>query len=303
MFEESRGRRDKHWLADPDGNVWLGKMPRGWQAATGRFSEPIIEAFTLHLASLLGLPVAEGRIARLVFEGGDSIGFISRRFTDESNDLIDGALMAAVFDEDYKKAYLRQQQALLVARTAPEAEKIAAEKLANAAEKDVRVMSTLTRALEAAERWSVLEEFFAQLVFDAWVGNADRHAANWGIIIAGPKTPDIRLAPMFDTAGCLATEVSLDAEAARLGDVDSYIARCNSGFGDGVSKTNTLMSDVITQLKGHPCWGSVGTVLVEKIRDLAVNVDSLLAGDIPLMSQKRRNFVVQVLTKRVTLLL
>ena len=60
---EMRGRRTKQWMTDSAGNRWLAKLPRGIKGLSPRIAEPLVEAFTLHLASLLGLRVAQGQMA------------------------------------------------------------------------------------------------------------------------------------------------------------------------------------------------------------------------------------------------
>jgi hypothetical protein len=42
------------------------------------------------------------------------------------------------------------------------------------------------------------------LLFDAWIGNGDRHSANWGV---ARKLESERLAPLFDPASCLGVEL------------------------------------------------------------------------------------------------
>ena len=47
----------------------------------------------------------------------------------------------------------------------------------------------------------ITDDFCTMLLVDAWLGNQDRHAENWGIIRSPESSrPTIRFAPVFDTA-------------------------------------------------------------------------------------------------------
>ena len=188
LQEEVRGRRDKKWVLDPNGQAWLAKLPRGWDKPAGRLVEPVIEAFTLHLASLLGLRVAQGQLARWQSGGKTIMGFISRRFTDDERLLMPGSMLLATSDAKYMAAWIKPRQG----------------QSAREYEVKRRAMATIDRSLAALRDplYNLATEFLSHLIFDAWIGNGDRHPENWGMLVRFTSRPQARveLAPMFDTA-------------------------------------------------------------------------------------------------------
>lgn len=100
----------------------------------------------------------------------------------------------------------------------------------------VEAIEQALRDVDPPETSSILPRAFAwfagYLVFDALVGNTDRHQDNWGAI----KAPDRkRLAPSFDHASCLAFQISEAERIERLSGqtgrtVDAYAAKAQSKF-------------------------------------------------------------------------
>jgi len=117
-----------------------------------------------------------------------------------------------------------------------------------------RIRATLLRWEEALHGAGLLQQFADMVLFDAWVGNSDRHQENWGVLHRPVKA---RLAPIFDTAACLGSEqldnydLLADREHVR---VQKYIARCGSGFGDGTTKGLLRQEHVIQEMSAWPEW-------------------------------------------------
>ncbi|HDR4614606.1 TPA: HipA domain-containing protein [Bacillus cereus] len=57
--------------------------------------------------------------------------------------------------------------------------------------------------------YDLFEEFLFIVVFDALVGNGDRHQDNWGIT-RHDKRDEIFISPLYDNSACLGREVSLE---------------------------------------------------------------------------------------------
>jgi hypothetical protein len=102
-------------------------------------------------------------------------------------------------------------------------------------------------ALEEHERRrpgdSVLTPFAQTCAFDAWIGNADRHQENWGMIRS--VSGGFRLAPMFDPAACLGVELDdanrlFDATKSTAAAIQKYMLGCPSGFGGRSEDRQTL---------------------------------------------------------------
>ena len=83
------------------------------------------------------------------------------------------------------------------------------------------------------------------LVFDALVGNTDRHHQNWGVLLertsASGQTPgfEVQLAPTFDHASSLGRELKDEAREGHLSaaTIERYILKGRGGiFGDAEAK-------------------------------------------------------------------
>ena len=83
------------------------------------------------------------------------------------------------------------------------------------------------------------------LVFDALVGNTDRHHQNWGVMLEREVLPDqkpgfaLQLAPTFDHASSLGRELTDVARERYLrdGTVNRYIRKGHGGiFGDALAR-------------------------------------------------------------------
>jgi hypothetical protein len=284
LQEEVRGRRTKKWVADNNGQAWLAKLPRGWNEPNGRLIEPLIETLTLHLAARLGIRVATGHLARWTVDYVPVIGLISRRFTEDEVVLVPGSTVIAVRHEEYR-----------VAR------KEAKTSNPRHHERRLRAMATLSRTLTALREFEFdfAAEFVTHLIFDAWVGNGDRHPENWGVLIHYTRDR-AELAPMYDTAGCLGSEQPDDALPVSQVAVEHYVSRCKSGFGDGEMNPGIPMRAIIAELRSSPEWDAVAPKLVGQIHRLLGELPTIL--DTALLTPQRREFIVRVLKKRVTLL-
>jgi len=90
---------------------------------------------------------------------------------------------------------------------------------------------------------NLFEQFLKILVFDAIIGNTDRHQDNWGFI-QDNKTNEIRLAPAFDNSTSLGSEL-IEQKIA------GYLAK------DGVK-----LKQYILKGRAHMRWSDNGVDLV-----------------------------------------
>jgi len=151
-------------------------------------------------------------------------------------------------------------------------------------------------SLHAGE--SLLVRFARILAFDAWVGNGDRHQENWGIIRA-PGVP-IRLAPLYDPAACLGSELAQSDRRFRTPDEVSptYVERCPSGFGDGLHLVQ--QPAVLAELRKWPEWQEHSGTWIASFERVAVEVQELL-GKVPAewLSLERNRHARALLTARL----
>lgn len=225
---ENRGKREKFWILAPHGNEWLRKEPR-----LGRPYERAVEGMVLRLARCVGLSAPESHLCW--WSQGSEVrrGIVVKRFTRQllrsryelslGGDLIRG--VDPGYDPNQRGAH-----------TLP------------------RIRETLLRWEEALHGAGMLQQFSDMVLFDAWVGNSDRHQENWGVLHRPDKA---RLAPIFDTAACLGSEL-LDSHGLLVDRphvrVEEYISRCGSGFGSGAPKELISQDEVIRQMASWPEW-------------------------------------------------
>lgn len=226
---EPRGKRAKTWLRDPSRRLWLRK-----EALTSppRPTEPVVESTVLRLARAAGIDAPESYLC--VWKDGAETrrGIIVRSFIQEKSvrDFADGAAVLKGVIADYD----------------PE-------------EKAGHTIGRIKKALGNFERRystprALRTEFQKLILFDAWVGNGDRHPGNWGILRAPNQ---FRLAPIYDVAACLGVELPDDAPLLDpLRRTDELLARyaraCPSGFGDGQRLIG--QADVLKEIRRWDGW-------------------------------------------------
>jgi hypothetical protein len=107
------------------------------------------------------------------------------------------------------------------------------------------------------------EYFVGYLIFDALIGNTDRHHENWGLVVLeeGANNFVFYLAPTFDHASSLGREETDERRYERLvtndlrANVEAYTLRARSAFyGTALSAKRTLTSREVVQaaLQTHP---------------------------------------------------
>ncbi len=74
----------------------------------------------------------------------------------------------------------------------------------------------------------IMEAFVKMLIFDAIVGNNDRHFYNWGVIIDLLEKKAPTFAPVYDTARGLFWNYSEERIAGMTANRDHFIMVCQS---------------------------------------------------------------------------
>jgi HipA-like C-terminal domain len=98
-----------------------------------------------------------------------------------------------------------------------------------------------------SSRAAVSRKFIGYLVFDALVGNTDRHHQNWGLIINLPENkesanPIVALAPTFDHASSLGRELTDEARARHSKEqtIERYTLRARGGIFENVNSSRGM---------------------------------------------------------------
>ena len=140
-------------------------------------NELITEYLLNRIGETLGFRVAASRLTRI----GNQIRFLSEYFLDEDQQLVHGAELYAEYLSD--RALVEEVERKGLAR-------------------DLFTVQFTQAAIAKAfpaEQEAIMEGFRQMLLYDALVGNNDRHFYNWGVIqqLSGERP---YFAPVYDTA-------------------------------------------------------------------------------------------------------
>lgn len=211
---EQLGSKPKFWFKR-DGENWLFKEAR---VNTG---EDWAEKVASEIASALGLPTHHTELA--IWEGKRGCAVKSFLASDQTV-LVHGNELLGGLISGYDKEKQRGQ---------------ADHTFDNIVDVIVKLFPSNKARSAAASR------MVGYLVFDALVGNTDRHHQNWGVLLERRRrrgqAPDfaLQLAPTFDHASSLGRELTDEARQRYLhdGTVERYILRARGGiFADAETK-------------------------------------------------------------------
>jgi hypothetical protein len=148
-------------------------------------------------------------------------------------------------------------------------------------------------------------------LFDAVIGNTDRHQDNWGIIFkphpAEGETP-ARIAPLFDNGTSLGHERFVH-RVAGWGDedIDRYIARGCPHMGKTRADGSSSCSH--DEMIGHVLnmWPDTCAILIQRLHLLEAGLPTLLDDIVAIegpvkFTLERAQFINRLLSRRLTLL-
>lgn len=172
--------------------------------------ESITEYLLNRLGVVFGIRMAESRLA--VING--QLRFLSRYFLDvERESLAHGAEIFAGYLED--QAFVESVEKTNLAR-------------------QIFTLQFVEKAVIKAfphERDAIMKDLVKLLLFDAMVGNNDRHYYNWAVIQPFDKHKPARFSPVYDTARGLFWNASDEQLAMRIRQKD--VARYVKKYSDG----------------------------------------------------------------------
>lgn len=281
---EERGKRRKSWMrCSCCSTRWLRKHLFGYQPdlPLGKGpQEAAVEALTLELARRCELEAAQGHCSVWQEQGAEVRGFVSLEFQSPLEEQHLGEELLGQLFWNLSEENARQAAVTLVATR---------------------------NAIEAEERRTpchLLRPFMRMLLFDAIVGIHDRHRLNWAVL-RGPSGS--RLAPMFDTAGCLGSELR-EPEAVRLlaakeDQLQVYADRCLSGFGDGERRPQIPQNEVLREISAWPGFHAELTEMCSRFERLLAEQIVEIIDDIPddWLSRPRKSLACKLLDLRVRL--
>lgn len=167
-FGKVRKRNKKKWIG------YIAKTGQKWYPA-----ESVTEYLLNKIGETIGLKIAESRLAYI----GGQIRFMSKYFLKKDDILVHSAeIFAGYLSGD--RGFVEEIEKADLARS------LFTFQFAQLAIKE----------MFPTDFEDITNSFVELLVFDAIVGNNDRHIYNWGVItdVSGKKKP--RFAPIYDTA-------------------------------------------------------------------------------------------------------
>jgi hypothetical protein len=230
------GKREKRWIVDEGGQVWLEKFPKSW-----RPSELAIEVFASALARALGIEAASCHAAI----DGPRRALVSRRFLDEGEQLLHGdQLLEEVvngYDPDNRAAH---------------------------------TLGAVRAAIGQRLDRLGLAKFAAVLALDAWIGHGDRHPQNWGIVVLPGLSRLAPVYDTAACLGAELTDQGAYRLINSGSELRRYALACPSGFGNGIALVSML--DVSTELRSWPEWKETLAAYLPRFRSVLAPAQSYL---------------------------
>lgn len=199
---EPMGSKEKFWYRDKDNQRFLFKVGR---EGTG---ENWAEIAASELAELIGIPHAHYEPAK--YES--KLGTISKTFVDKGS-LIHGNEILHVLHPGY---YPQLDEPAKFKR-------IPEYTLCDTLAANNQPKLNIPQGYQPEDNRIVkaLDVFIGYLLYDAWIGNTDRHHQNWGWILH-EEDNRVSLAPTFDHASSLGREIRDEERRERLKNSDQH---------------------------------------------------------------------------------
>lgn len=138
------------------------------------------------------------------------------------------------------------------------------------------------------------ERFWNMYIVDAWIGNFDRHGANWGFI---KKDNAYRIAPVYDNGSSLFPKLNTDEKIQEILNSEDEMNKCIFTFPTSQILLNGKKSsyyDVISSLKFEEC----NNALVRICNKIDMNLVIEFISNMNEISMVRKEFYITMLRRR-----
>lgn len=288
----TKGTRNKKVLIEPETNItYFLKFPL-IRPNRDYTPENWSEVIAYEVGAMLGFNVLRYDIA----EYNGKVGCISKSMTEhDKEDLIEGHSILTRHDSTYnpeeKSDYARY------------------------------TFDFVLRSLKFFDAEFFIDDFVKMLVFDAIIGNSDRHQSNWGIIRyqeeIGWHTFDTKMkaAPIYDSGCCLGREFGeeqIKQFLSEQGKFDKYIRKGTSELRVSETEKKPTHESLLTHIK--TTYKEYGTLIDNEIKRVLALYDkdkllNLIFGIDDALPERyreqygltdvRKEFVVRVLDRRI----
>lgn len=138
------------------------------------------------------------------------------------------------------------------------------------------------------------ERFWDMYIVDAWIGNFDRHGANWGFI---KKDNAYRIAPVYDNGSSLFPKLNTDEKIQEILNSEDEMNKRIFTFPTSQILLNGKKSsyyDVISSLKFEEC----NNALVRICNKIDMNLVTEFISNMNEISMVRKEFYITMLRRR-----
>ncbi len=271
IYEYGKGRKSKpsNWPA------YIAKVGHKWYP-----NESITEQLMTRIGQMIGIKVADSQL--MLAKG--QLRFLSKYFLNAKKESL-------VHGSEIFSAYLEDEEFV---KQVDEADQT----------KDFFTFQTIRNALyevypENADK--ILTDFINMLLFDAIVGNNDRHFANWGVIENIEDKSETAFAPVYDTARGLfwnKSESNLKPYLEHESKLDSYV---NKSFPTtGWNNKRNLNHFELLDLVVHNYPQNCDFILTFGFKTASNDIKSIINDEFrEFLSTERRYLVERCITKRI----
>lgn len=275
---EGSGRSEKIWLNSTK-EIGLFKFPKQSPDGKSITTEHISEKLASDIAKLLNIPCAKVDIGK--YNG--RLGSMSYRINKNDEFLLEGiSFISSIFpDYDIERLYVPSEN----------------------------IYYSLPIVYPIVKTLKVNKEFLQMMMFDALIGNSDRHHSNWAIIV--DRDNNIRFSPLYDNGSSLCCYV-------KETDIDGILGSDKRRFFSLVStKSKSIIRidstrkklpehiDVLIELLYNLKYKDFCNPFIEKILDIMSKSkikDILSEYPDYLLSEKRKVLLFYYLTHKVRII-
>ena len=282
------GRSEKEWLISDDGRIGLFKYPKIDPATNSVTTEHISEHMAAQIGKLVGVKTAQVDLGRR----NGRIGSMSYLVKAETENLIEGINFIV-------GRYPNYNATTMIDETSGSYYSL--------------------EMLEETGKWSVENEWIEMLIFDALIGNADRHQSNWAILIEYLGTQEIednhiclnfrsKWCPLYDNGSalcCYVNEKNIDSMFGK--DPGPFKALVDTKSKsiiriDGSKKAKPTHKEMVLYLiKKYPSAKTIAARFIERFT--FEEVDKLLDMYTPdMLSEKKNRLIRRYLKEKLCML-
>lgn len=286
---QTEGTRDKRKiLSSYDGTPYYFKtsFSRGERDYKTEFWSEVIAS---RIGALCGFNVLRYDVAVINTEQEQLIGCISKSlFVEGQEDMISGYNLIVQYTPDFCERYK---------------------------ERGYHSLPLILDTLKAHDIAHVFDSVLDMWLFDAIIGNGDRHSENWAVI--RDKRPDsqgkdwsVWLAPIYDSGSSLGRELTEERIVQHLNNPEQmmrYIGRSTADIAVKAGGGRSVFEYLPSFIKQYhdrliPRFHQLMQTKSEELRSVIFDVDRDIVGSVPIeyrLSEERKELIYQLIIERI----